>query len=339
MRYSLPIMRASRLLSILTTLQAKGRVTSQALADACEVSLRTIYRDIDALSAAGVPVYSERGPEGGYRLLDGYRTRLNGMSRAEAEALFLAGLPGPAALLGLGGVMAAAELKLLAALPADMRRSAETARGRFHLDASGWFEDLERPPALTELAAAIWSQSPIAMRYRRGVSDEVQRRLDPLGLVLKNGAWYFVGRVDGALRTYRVARIVELDSLEGPFTPPDGFDLQAYWDANAQSFEDSLYRGQASVRLSPRGMKLVHSFGRGRARQVADTASPPDAEGWRQVQFPFETLREAVGSLSRLGAEAEVLGPPELRGAMTEVARAMHRVYLGDVAPRGASQG
>src|ERR1700735_1159614 len=159
-------MRASRLLSILTTLQARGRVTAQMLADACEVSLRTIYRDIDALSEAGIPVYSERGAEGGYRLLDGYRTRLNGLSRAEAEALFLTGLPGPAALLGLGSILAGAEMKLLAALPADLRRSAENMRARFHLDAPAWFGDLEHPAALRDLAASVWNQSPLRMRYQ-----------------------------------------------------------------------------------------------------------------------------------------------------------------------------
>ncbi|MGF6904476.1 helix-turn-helix transcriptional regulator [Paraburkholderia sp. GAS348] len=134
-------MRASRLLSILMTLQARGRVSAQSLADECAVSLRTIYRDIDALSAAGVPVQSERGAEGGYRLLDGYRTRLNGLSSQEAEALFLAGLPGPVQALGLGAVMAGAQTKLLAALPVELRSTAERMRSRFHLDAPAWFAD------------------------------------------------------------------------------------------------------------------------------------------------------------------------------------------------------
>lgn len=174
-------MRASRLLSILTTLQAKGHATAGQLADACEVSIRTIYRDIDALSAAGVPVYGERGSEGGYRLLDGYRTRLNGLSQPEAEALFLAGLPGPAAQLGLGAAMANAELKLLAALPAELRRSAETARGRFHLDAPAWFEALEQPPELQIVAQAVWRRTALEIRYRSGDRDTL-RRIQPLGL-------------------------------------------------------------------------------------------------------------------------------------------------------------
>lgn len=319
-------MRASRLLSILTTLQAKGRVTAGALAEACEVSLRTIYRDIDALSAAGVPVYSERGPEGGYRLLDGYRTRLNGLSRPEAEALFLSGLPGPAAMLGLGGVMAAAELKLLAALPADLRQSGQTMRARFHLDAAGWFDDLEQPPALRDLARATWSQIPLVMRYRMG-EEAVERRVEPLGLVLKNGVWYLVGRVDADLRTYRVARIIDLSPLDETFTPPPGFDLQAWWIANAQRYEESLYRDQATVRLSPRGLDRLGQISRTRATIAAETASLPDAAGWVTVQFPMESARETASTLLRLGAEAEVIAPPELRTLMTQTADALGRIY------------
>jgi len=318
-------MRASRLLSILTTLQAKGLATARDLAEECEVSLRTIYRDIDALSAAGVPVYSERGPEGGYRLLDGYRTRLNGLNRAEAEAIFLAGLPQPAALLGLGSVLAAAELKLLAALPADLRRSAETMRARFHLDAPTWFGDLEHPAALRDLAAAVWNQSLLRMRYQSW-KEEVERRIEPLGLVLKGGAWYLVGRAEAQIRTYRVARILDLAVLEGRFTLPDDFDLPSYWQAQAQRFEDGLMRDQAIVRLSPRGMELLPALGRTRVK-AAEAAGPPDAEGWRQVTLPIESIEEGASSLLRLGAEIEILAPPALRAAMAGVVTAMRRIY------------
>ena len=148
-------MRASRLLSILTTLQARGQITAPELADACEVSVRTIYRDIDALAAAGVPVYAERGAEGGYRLLDGYRVRLNGLSQPEAEALFMAGLPGPAAALGLDAAMMAAQTKLMAALPANLRPNAGRMQERFHLDAPGWFGEAEQPKHLRAIAGAL----------------------------------------------------------------------------------------------------------------------------------------------------------------------------------------
>ena len=159
-------MRASRLLSILMALQARGAATAPALAAQCAVSLRTIYRDIEALSALGIPIYSERGSTGGYRLLDGYHTRLTGLSQDEAEALFLAGLPGPAHDLGFGPAMAVAELKLLAALPADLRLEASRARGRFHLDVAGWFAAMEHPEALPRLSRAIREQCAIHMRTK-----------------------------------------------------------------------------------------------------------------------------------------------------------------------------
>src|SRR4051794_23288921 len=150
-------MRASRLLSILLKLQTRGRMTAQALADEFETSVRTIYRDIDQLSAAGVPVYADRGRDGGYQLIEGYRTQLTGLSSAEAETLFLAGLPGPAAQLGLGDARAQAKPKLLAALPAEGRKGAARVASRFHLDPIGWFRSAEHAEILPSLALAVWN--------------------------------------------------------------------------------------------------------------------------------------------------------------------------------------
>src|SRR6266851_4179215 len=245
-------MRASRLLSILMTLQARGRVSAQVLADECEVSLRTIYRDIDALSASGVPVYSDRGSAGGYRLLEGYRTRLNGLSLEEARSLFFAGLTGPAAALGLGPVMAAAQLKLTAALPIEIRSAAERTRACFHLDAPGWFHGKELPVNLQEIALAVWNQHLIEIRYRSWKA-EMRRRVAPLGLVLKSGAWYLVGLVDDSARTYRIARVREVNVLDDTFERPLDFDLEAYWTQSTERLENKLHQNRAIVRLSPIG--------------------------------------------------------------------------------------
>src|SRR5579863_2191249 len=202
-------MRASRLLSILMLLQTRGRMTAEALAEQFEVSIRTIYRDIDQLSAAEVPVYADRGPNGGFELLDGYRTKLTGLSPSEAATLFLAGLPGPAAELGLADILTTAQLKLTAALPEGARATAKRVSARFHLDPVGWFRGSEDARLLPTIANAVWSETWINLRYKR-YTGIVSRKLRPLGLVLKGGVWYIVALAGEQARTYRVSNIVEL---------------------------------------------------------------------------------------------------------------------------------
>jgi predicted DNA-binding transcriptional regulator YafY len=319
-------MRASRLLSILTTLQARGHVTAQALADECEVSLRTIYRDVDALSAAGIPVYSERGSAGGYRLLDGYRTRLNGLSAREAEALFLTGLSGPAADLGFGAVMAAAQLKLLVAMPADLRAGAERMRARFHLDSPAWFAEAEQPENLQLVAGAVWEQRRIQMRYRSWKAEK-RRIVEPLGLVLKAGAWYLVGRCDGDTRTYRVGRILNLEVTAEHFERPATFDLPEYWRAGTQRLEADLYKNRVVVRLSPSGVKMLEAFTSPFVRAGARIEDQAGPDGWRKAILPAGSIRHATLELMRFGAEIEVLEPPELRARMAEIAGRMRKIY------------
>ncbi|MFM0499212.1 helix-turn-helix transcriptional regulator [Paraburkholderia caffeinilytica] len=319
-------MRASRLLSILMTLQARGRVTAQSLADECAVSLRTIYRDIDALSAAGVPVQSERGAEGGYRLLDGYRTRLNGLSPQEAEALFLAGLPGPVQALGLGAVMAGAQTKLLAALPVELRSTAERMRSRFHLDAPAWFSDADQPANLPLIAGAVWEQHPLQIRYQSWKAEKF-RRIEPLGIVLKSGAWYVVGCVGQDIRIYRISRILELSTLDETFERPPAFDLAAYWQDSTQRLSEEMHANEATLRLSPWGMQMLDAFTSPFARSAAKIGEPDPADGWRTVTLPVGSVRQACAELLRFGAEADVLAPPELRAHFAEVAAALHRRY------------
>jgi predicted DNA-binding transcriptional regulator YafY len=320
-------MRASRLLSILMTLQARGRVTAQVLADECEVSLRTIYRDIDALSAAGVPVYSDRGSAGGYRLLEGYRTRLNGLSLEEAKALFLSGLTGPAAALGFGPVMAAAQLKLTAALPVEMRSAADQMRACFHLDAPGWFHENDLPVHLQDIAMAVWDRRLIEIRYRSWKA-ETRRRVAPLGLVLKSGAWYLAGLVDNSVRTYRIARIREMKVLDEGFERPSDFDLEAYWTQSTQRLERQLHQNRATVRLSPVGFKMLEPLTSQFVNALTEIGEA-DADGFRTVVMPVGSLWEASSQLLRFGVDAEVLGPPELRDKMSEVVKILRDRYHG----------
>jgi predicted DNA-binding transcriptional regulator YafY len=319
-------MRASRLLCILTTLQARGRATATELATASRVSLRTIYRDIDALSSAGIPVYSERGSDGGYRLLDGYRTQLNGLSAKEAEALFMTGLTGPAADLGLGTVMAAAQNKLLSAMPPQFRAGAAQMRARFHLDAPAWFAQAEQPTHLPFVADAVWAQRLIRIRYQSWKAEK-NRIVEPLGLVLKGGAWYLVGRVDGDARTYRISRILDLAVLDQRFDRPKVFDLAAYWQASTQRLEAELHQNVATIRLSPWGVKMLEALTSPYVRAATRISPEVDADGRRTAVMPVGSIRQACVDLLKFGVDAEVLEPPELRAKMTEVAAGMSMIY------------
>lgn len=320
-------MRASRLVSLLLLLQTRGRMTARELADQLEVSVRTVYRDADSLTAAGVPLYADRGPAGGYRLVDGYRTRLTGLTTGEAETLFLAGMPGPAAELGLGTVLATAELKLLAALPPELRSRAGRIRERFHLDAPGWHHEDDRPLHLAAVADAVWNQRAIRVRYQRW-RGEVTRTLEPLGVVLKGGAWYVVARTDEEIRTYRAARILDLELLDGRFERPEGFHLAEFWRSWLRQYEARLYPEEAVVRLSPRGLDMLkHLFDPVVARAAHASDALPDDDGWTTIALPIESVTHAAVELLRLGADAEVLAPPELRERMTEAAEALVQRY------------
>jgi len=325
-------MRASRLLSILMLLQARGRVSASALAAELEVSVRTVYRDVDELSAAGVPIWADRGRLGGFQLQPGWRTRVDGLTAPEAQAMFLGALPGPAAELGLGEAMASAQLKLLAALPDGWRDDARRVSSRFHLDPIDWYRGPAATDQLPAIAQAVWGERRIEVRYESWNTTST-RRLDPLGLVLKAGVWYVValGAKAGAKatepRTYRVSNILELRPTDERFTRPAGFDLAAYWAASTRRFEADLYRDTAQLRVTERGLKQL----RGMAQALADAADhsvePDAAPGWLRVTIPIESIAHATGQLLRLGADAEVLKPVALRQAMARTLAAAMALY------------
>ena len=274
-------MIASRLLSILLTLQAKGQATARELAEAFEVSVRTIYRDVDELSAAGVPIYAEKGRNGGFRLLDGYRTRLTGLDRGEAEVLFLAGLPGAAAQLGLGEALQRMRLKLLAALPDQTRGDAERVGARFHLDPVSWFKGADEQALLPELAVAVWSGRRVRLRYDSW-AKVVDREVDPLGVVLKAGVWYLVAAVGGGPRTYRVASILALDVLDEAATPLPGFDLAGYWAGFCDEYETRMQAGSARLRATDSALRRLSRESTAVALAIRE-AGPPDAEVHRRA--------------------------------------------------------
>lgn len=310
-------MRASRLLSILILLQMRGRVSAEALAAEFEVSVRTIYRDVDQLSAAGVPIYAERGRNGGFALLDGYRTRLTGFTPSEAEALLLAGAGGAAADLGIGADAAAAQLKLLASLPPDSGASAQRVASRFHLDPANWYTRPETPAVLPELASAVWREKRIRVRYESW-KDVVTRDLDPLGLVLKAGVWYLVAAAKAQPRTYRVSNVIDLTVLDAPGRRPARFDLAHYWQNWARDFEARLMRERATVRLSPLGLRLLREASPAAAEAASAQHRACKPAGWIKADIPIESVAHATRQLLRLGAEVEVIAPPALRAAIAQ---------------------
>ncbi|MEU3778504.1 WYL domain-containing protein [Streptomyces sp. NPDC032472] len=321
-------MKSTRLVMILLLLQTRERMTAAELARELEVSVRTVYRDVEALAAAGVPLYGDAGHRGGYRLLGGYRTRLTGLSSGEAEALLLSGVPGPAAELGLGRALAAAQLKLRAALPPELREQADRMRARFHLDAPGWYARSTQVPFLARVADAVWRGRVLEVRYRRWKEPtDVDRRLRPYGLVLKAGRWYVVAApADGpepepVPRTYRVDQIMELAVTGEECAPPPGFDLAAHWERAQEDFRDRLYRGRAEVRLSPRGLGRLNADDA--AAAAAGGVPDPELAGWTRAVLPVESLDRAEAAYLALGADIEVLGPPELRARIAATAAAV----------------
>jgi predicted DNA-binding transcriptional regulator YafY len=307
-------MRASRLVSLLLLLQTRGQLTATEIAAHLEVSVRTVHRDVGSLAAAGVPIEAVRGVAGGYRLAGGYRTRLTGLTGDEAEALFAAGIPGPAAELGLGGELAAARLKLLAALPVELQERASRASRLFHLDGRRWFRAEDRVPHLPALAAAVWRGSRTRIRYREA-GRIVRRTIDPLGLVLKSGAWYLVARRTVGMRVYRVSRVASVRVLEEEFERPPGFELERFWEEWSREFERSLPRVEVKVRVSNEVARLL--------------PGEPRIDRHGRAVVAFEDVGTAYRQLLGFGAAVEVLAPAELRERMAATAREVAAVYAG----------
>ncbi|MGW4852647.1 helix-turn-helix transcriptional regulator [Streptomyces sp. NPDC004288] len=315
-------MKSSRLLSILLLLQTGGRTTAARLAEELGVSVRTVYRDVEALHAAGVPLYGDAGHRGGYQLLPGGRTRLTGLFAPEAEALVLSGMPGAAEGLGLGPHFADARLKLRAALPAALREHVDRLAARFHIDAPGWYDEGDEVPFLPEVADAVRAGRVLEVRYRRWKEPtDVDRRLEPYGLVLKAGRWYLIA--GPGPRTYRVDQILALTVTDDEAAIPADFDLAAHWRASRSDFHRRLHRGEAVVRISARGAARLTGAA---ARALADTGVP-EPDGWTRAVLPVESPEHAHDTFLGLGAEVEVLAPEELRDRIASTVRTLARRY------------
>jgi len=319
-------MRASRLLSIQMLLQARGRISAVELARRLEVSVRTLYRDVDELSAAGVPIYAQRGRHGGFELAAGWKTTLTGLTEAESQAVLLGGLAEPAAELGLSSEVAGARSKLLGALPESARAHALKVSDRLHLDPVDWYRVQTPAPLLRDVAQAVWQGRELSIDYASW-RVRAERVVQPLGLVMKAGNWYLVAQLKGRVSTLKIANIEQARVLATECKRPRGFDLAAYWRDSVQRFERELYSGEADLLATPEGVRLLAEFNSVNARAASTVGRSKRRDGRVRLRIPIEAVERASSQLLALSPEVEVLGPPALRRKMKERLEAAARLY------------
>jgi predicted DNA-binding transcriptional regulator YafY len=325
-------MRAARSLSILLLLQRRGRLSASTLAGLLEVSVRTVHRDIERLGAAGVPVYAIRGKDGGYELLDGWRTNLTGLTNAEAEALFLAGVPGLARALGLGTQLISAELKVSASLVRSDIADPLRVRSRFHVDPTRWFADDDATPSLAVLSEATWNDQLVRIRYRSWTSTST-RVVAPLGIVVKAGSWYLVAEHAKRVRTFRISEVLAATTTGQRFSRPATFDLETFWSMHTERYEQSRYTTTAQIRATSAGLARL----RRSANIVADTIDAAHAsigpDGWTELVIPIEDNHETDTTL--LSPDIEVLAPAQLRARMHHLCTQIAQRYEYAPTPPG----
>jgi predicted DNA-binding transcriptional regulator YafY len=319
-------MRADRLLSILLLLQARGQTTGRELAKHLEVSERTVHRDMDALSAAGVPVFALRGAQGGWQLDEGWRTQVPGLDEAELRA-FLMVQP---RVIGDKRLAAAAERalsKLMAALPVSLREQAASIRQRLYVDPTGWHGANEDLSMLPMVQHAVARDRKLKIRYRKPEEDGPtvnERVVDPLGLVAKGSSWYLVANTARGYRTYRVSRIENVTLLDKPCDRPANFDLAAHWQQSTQQFMDGRPRYPTILSLAPTAASEVKKW---RPTSPVEDAEEPDGKGWALLNVRFDTEEEAVFVILGFGARAEVIKPESLRKRIAaELSNVMERM-------------
>jgi predicted DNA-binding transcriptional regulator YafY len=323
-------MRADRLLSLLMLLQARGRLTAQELAQELEVSERTIYRDINALSASGVPVYAESGPGGGCALLDSYRTNLTGLTADETRALFMLSIPAPLDQLGVTQELKAALLKLSAALPDARRRDEERIRQRIYLDSLNWFQDADAVPHLPVIYRAVWDDRLVAIslrvRFAAFVESHIEQVIAPYGLVAKAGVWHIIAAQNDQLRVYRAADVIDARLLDETFTRSADFDLAEFWQKWCDGVEQDRPRYEVTLRLAPHFVPLAPHYLGDQVRVPIELATL-DEQGRAQIVVVFESLEEARARCLSLGHAVEVLEPEALRSSIIDYAEQIQRVY------------
>jgi predicted DNA-binding transcriptional regulator YafY len=313
-------MKSDRLLSALLLLQAHGRLSTRELAEKLETSQRTAHRDMEALSAAGVPVVALRGSQGGWELSAGWRTKVPGLDEAELRALLMSQ---PSAM-GNPALAAASERafgKLLAAMPKTMQVQAASIRARLHIDPVGWHPSSEDLGPLSTVQDAIARDCKLTFQYKRADGESGARTVDPYGIVVKQGTWYLVARAPAGMRTYRISRMQEAVVLAVTFERPANFDLATHWKSSTAQFEQKREQIRATVALAPEGVVEARRWYR--LEPAAGVKRPEGLqESWEVFRIWFESKREALFISMGLGSRALVLGPAELRDEVRKEAEA-----------------
>lgn len=321
-------MRADRLISMLMLLQSRGKMTAADLAEALEVSERTIYRNVQALGAAGVPVYADHGPGGGMALLDSYRTNLTGLKEDEQRALFmLLSAPGPLEKLGAHHELKSALFKLNAALSNPGGSDEEKVRQRFYLDWSWWFHSQEPVPHLNTIQQAVWQGCCLRLHYRTFSKIPIDVLVEPYGLVAKAGIWFLVAGVEGAPHVYQVSWLVDVEKYEECFSRPPDFDLAEFWQRWCAQYEENQQAFVATLRVSPKLLPFLPFYFGSRVVDLITSAGPPDGDGWLKLTLPFESLESARDRILAFGSAAEVLAPVALRCSIIDYAAQIVRFY------------
>jgi predicted DNA-binding transcriptional regulator YafY len=321
-------MRADRLLSAILLLQAHGRMTGRELAKRLEVSMRTVHRDMESLSAAGVPIFALRGAQGGWQLDEDWRTQVPGLDEAELRALLMA----QPRVLGDARLAAAAERalgKLMAALPASLRERAASIRQRLFVDTTGWRGTSENLAMLPIVQDAVARDRKLAIHYvqpghAKAESPPRERIIDPLGLVAKGSAWYLVANTPAGFRTFRVSRIEQARLLDAPGERPADFDLAAYWKSSTEKFREGWQRYNAVLRLDPQAARQMKAW---RMASPIAGEEDPDPEGWITLRVHFDDEEEARFVVLGFGPRVEVIEPASLRDRVwADVTSVMERM-------------
>ena len=296
-------------------------MTSRSLAEQLEVSERTINRDMEALSAAGVPVYAERGLHGGWRLSEQYQTKLTGMKKEELMSLLLSNQDHVLLDLGIRKHYESAFQKLLASSPDSIRKDAELVRSRIHIDGAGWSPSQDSLTCLTTVQDAVWSERKLSIQYQRE-HKIVDRIIHPLGLIAKRSVWYVAAEAEGEMRTYRISRLLDAKILEETFDRPADFNLAGFWESSMSEFKKNLPSYPAVLYIEE---TLVSRLARERYVRIINTV--PYKESCLKAEVQFDTLESACEIILSYGPSIRIHRPRELRERVLLQAKQITALY------------